>query len=74
MEVQLDQMASLTSGKRIFSELDAMISKNQAINSVILGPETTISFFAKVFPNIVESNGVGKITATDWSLWNPGNN
>ena len=74
MEVQPDQMASLTSGKRIFSELDAMISKNQAINSVILGPEITTAFFAKVFPNIVESNSVGKITATDWSLWNPGNN
>ena len=74
MEVQLDQMASLTSGKRIFSELDAMISKNQAINSVILGPETTTAFFAQVFPNIVESNDVGKITPADWSLWNPGNN
>ena len=74
MEVQPEQMASLTSGKRIFSQLDKMISKNQAINSVILGPEATTDLFTTVFPDIVESNSVGKITADTWSHWKPGNN
>ena len=74
MEIQPDKMASLSSGKRIFSQLDNMISKNQAINSVLLGPETTTDLFSMVFPDIVESNSVGKITPDTWSNWKPGNN
>ena len=74
MEIQPDKMARLTSGTKIFSQLDNMISKKQAISSVLLGPETTTDLFSTVFPDIVESNSVGKITSDTWSHWKPGNN
>ena len=74
LEVPPEKMASLTSGKKIFSQLDNMISKNQGIDSVLLGPKTTIDLFSTVFPDIVESNSVGKITDDTWSHWKQGNN
>ena len=66
MEIQPDKMARLTSGTRIFSQLDNMVSKKQAISSVLLGPETTTGLFSAVFPDIVESNSVGKITSDSY--------
>ena len=74
MKVSLGQMTAFTSGKEIFLQLDKMMSKNQTIDSVLLGPQTTRDLFTSVFPDLVESNYIGKITPELWSHWKAGNN
>ena len=74
MKVSPGQMTAFTSGKEIFLQLDKMMSKNETINSVLLGPQTTRDLFTSVFPDLVESNNIGKITPELWSHWKAGNN
>ena len=74
MKVSPGQMTAFTSGKAIFLQLDKMMSKNETINSVLLGPQTTRDLFTSVFPDLVESNNIGKITSELWSHWKAGNN
>ena len=67
-------MTAFTSGKAIFLQLDKMMSKNQTINSVLLGPQTTRDLFTSVFPDLVESNNIGMTPPEIWSHWKAGNN
>ena len=44
------------------------------INSVLIGPEDTLKFFDKIFPELVESNSVGRLTKNSFNTWKSGQN
>ena len=39
-----------------------------------LGPDESLNFFEEIFPELVESNSVGKLSKSSFNLWESGNN
>lgn len=74
LELEPSEMAELTSGHDILSHLDSMITEKKAIEDVLLAPKPVGDFFERVFPEVAESNSVGKLTPESWSHWKTGTN
>jgi len=73
-ELLQTENVAFTSGKTIFSQLENLVKKNEPIIDVIKGSDDAMKHFEEVFPEIYQSNDVGKIGKETFKLWNESSN
>jgi len=69
-----DEIPDLESGKKILSELDHLMEKDEPLSSPLIGPDGTMKFFEQLFPELVESNCIGQLTKDSFRSWASGGN
>ena len=84
------KVPKLGSGSKILLELETLMRNNKVISTPLkgkalilnftrfvlffVGPDESLKFFEEIFPELVESNSVGKLTKSSFNLWESGNN
>lgn len=74
-DITLDHLeeVKLDAGEHVIKKLNVLVKENEPI-SVIHGTDNTMKHFSKVFPEIVDTNEIGKLTEDSFALWEPGKN
>jgi len=70
IELSSTEIPTFTKGEKIVSDLYGKIDKNELITRPLEAQHETLSFFNKVFENVVETNEVGKLNdGHHWDTW-----
>jgi len=65
----------LTSGSSILADLEDRMRTGRLVDNVLTAPPEILEHFGNIFPEIVESNHVGKFQGDDvWKTWTNNNN
>ena len=65
----------LTSGHSMLSDLEDRARTSRPVDTVLAAPPDILEHFGNIFPEIVESNHVGKFQGDDvWKTWTNTNN
>ena len=59
MVLKKEDAPKLTSGKKVFGELEDLMNKGNPIDGILSAPNEILEHFNNIFPEIVESNEVG---------------
>ena len=68
------EVPKLQSGSKILNELGKLNEENRFLDTILHGPNNIIDFFQEQFPELVETNEIGKLKKEGFTSWIPGNN
>ena len=63
-----------TSGKDVLDELEGLVRSEKPIIGVLNGSKEILEFFDTLFPELVESNSIGKLNSKSFEIWEPSKN
>jgi len=69
-----EDVPAFKSGDKILSELDHLVEKDQPLSSPLRGPDEILNLCSELFPEIVSSNSVGKLTKSSFKNWQKAGN
>ncbi|ESO92648.1 hypothetical protein LOTGIDRAFT_233083 [Lottia gigantea] len=69
-----DRNVNFSSGNKILNELTQLVKTNEPLSEILQAPDYVLDHFSNLFPDIVQSNSVGKLHKDDFKLWEKSNN
>ena len=75
-EIQMKEgeVPQLNSGKVFRDHLDELLRDGKELKDIVTAPDHVMKFFDHAFPELVDSNDVGRMSQKDFELWKPENN